>query len=235
MGRKRTPGLYKRNGIWHIDKRIRGRRVCESTGESDLTKAEEHLARRTEEISQAAVYGVRQTHTFREAATKYLNENQHKRRIADDALHLRQLDPFIGDLPIESVHMGTLRHFIDVRRDQGVKNKTVNLALGVVRHILNLAASEWLDENNQTWLASPPKIKVLPLTDARKPYPLSWEEQTGLFHELPPHLARMALFKVNTGCREQEVCSLRWEWEVKVSELDTSVCMISIATRLAAA
>ncbi len=226
MGRKRTPGLYKRNGIWHIDKRIRGRRVCESTGESDLTKAEEHLARRTEEIRQAAVYGVRQTHTFREAATKYLNENQHKRRIADDALHLRQLDPLIGDLPIESVHMGTLRHFIDVRRDQGVKNKTVNLALGVVRHILNLAASEWLDENNQTWLASPPKIKVLPLTDARKPYPLSWEEQTALFRELPPHLARMALFKVNTGCREQEVCSLRWEWEVKVSELNTSVFII---------
>jgi len=29
----------------------------------------------------------------------------------------------------------------------------------------------------------------------------------------------MALFKVNTGCREQEVCRLKWEYEVKVPEL----------------
>ena len=28
------------------------------------------------------------------------------------------------------------------------------------------------------------------------------------FQQLPPHLARMALFKVNTGCREQEVRTL---------------------------
>jgi integrase len=34
------------------------------------------------------------------------------------------------------------------------------------------------------------------------------------------------LFKVNTGCRDQEVCGLRWEWEVAVPELDTSVFLI---------
>lgn len=39
-------------------------------------------------------------------------------------------------------------------------------------------------------------------------------------------LARMALFKVNTGLREQEVCTLKWEYEVKVPELDTSVFVI---------
>jgi len=36
----------------------------------------------------------------------------------------------------------------------------------------------------------------------------------------------MALFKVNTGSREQEVCGLKWEYEVKVPELDTSVFII---------
>jgi integrase len=43
---------------------------------------------------------------------------------------------------------------------------------------------------------------------------------------LPDHLARMCLFKVNTGCREQEVCGLRWEWEVQVPELKSSVFSI---------
>ena len=66
----------------------------------------------------------------------------------------------------------------------------------------------------------------MPVTDARKPYPLSREEQTRLFQELPPHLARMALFKVNTGTREQEVCGLHWKWEVRIPELSTSVFII---------
>ncbi len=226
MGRNKTPGLYLRGGVWHIDKQIRGIRVCESTGESRIARAEEYLAKKTEEIRQAAVYGVRPKRAFRLAATKYLNENQQQRRIADTALHLKQLDPYIGHLPIESIHMGTLQAFIEARRSQRIKTKSINLALGVVRHILNVAASEWLDCNNLTWLHSPPKIKLLPVSDARKPYPLSWEEQTRLFQELPPHLARMALFKVNTGTRDKEVCFLRWEWEVAVPELNTSVFII---------
>ena len=61
---------------------------------------------------------------------------------------------------------------------------------------------------------------------SRKPYPMSWEEQSILFGELPAHLQTMALFKVNTGCREQEVCTLKWDWEIAGAELGTSVFLI---------
>ena len=88
----------------------------------------------------------------------------------------------------------------------------------MVRHILRLASDEWLDEYGLTWLPSVPKIKLLPEHDLRKPYPLSWPEQDRLFRELPIHLGRMCLFKVNTGCREAEVCGLRWDWEVGVPD-----------------
>jgi integrase len=226
MGHRKAPGLTDRGGIWHIDKKIRGQRLCESTGEHNLEKAEEYLAKRIEETRKALIYGERPRRNFRQAATRYLIENQHKRSIGDDALHLKQLDPFLGDLDFRSVHIGTLQPFIEMRRKAGIKTKSINLALGVVRHILNIAASEWLDDTGLTWLEHSPKIKLLKVTDARKPYPLSWDEQTRLFKELPDHLARMALFKVNTGCREQEVCSLRWEWEIDVPELETSVFLI---------
>jgi integrase len=36
----------------------------------------------------------------------------------------------------------------------------------------------------------------------------------------------MALFAVNTGCRDQEICTMRWEWEVQVPQLGTSVFII---------
>jgi integrase len=100
------------------------------------------------------------------------------------------------------------------------------MALAVVRRVLNLASSEWMDRQGKTWLEAAPKIKLFPVKDARSPYPLTREEQALLFRELPLHLSHMALFKVNTGLREQEVCGLKWEYEVKVPELDTSVFII---------
>ena len=70
------------------------------------------------------------------------------------------------------------------------------------------------------------RSSCLPNHDKRQPYPLSWEEQSRLFRELPDHLADMALFAVNTGCRDAEICNLRWDWEVAVPELGTSVFII---------
>ncbi|MBP6104347.1 MAG: tyrosine-type recombinase/integrase [Gammaproteobacteria bacterium] len=226
MGRKQTSGLIKRGKTWHIEKRVFGRRLRESTGTEYLSEAERYLARRLEELRQASVYGVRPKRLFKEAATKYLLENQHKASIADDALHIKLLCGFIGDLVLEQVHSGTLKPFIEARQAMGRKTKTINNALEVVRHILRLAADEWVDEHGLSWLLVAPKIKLLPVHDSREPYPLSWDEQTCLFNELPEHLKKMALFKVNTGCREQEVCQLRWEWEREVPELKTSVFII---------
>jgi len=67
---------------------------------------------------------------------------------------------------------------------------------------------------------------MLEVDDARHPYPLSWEEQQSLLMHLPDHLSRMAFFKVITGTREQEVCQLRWDREIQVPELSTSVFLV---------
>jgi integrase len=226
MGNQRTSGLTKRGRIWHIDKQFRGARVCESTGTGDIGQAKEYLAKRVIELRETRLYGTRELRSFRSAATKYLQDYNHKKRIKNDALQLKQLDPFIGSLELKQVHMGSLQDFIAKRRQDGVKTKTLNMALAVVRRVLNLAASEWMDRQGKTWLETAPKIKLFPVKDARSPYPLTREEQALLFQELPDHLARMALFKVNTGLREKEVCRLKWDYEVKVPELDTSVFII---------
>ena len=91
---------------------------------------------------------------------------------------------------------------------------------------MNLAASEWIDENGLTWLAAAPKIKLIPDTHKRQPYPLNWDEQKRMMRALPDHLAAMALFAVNTGCRDAEVCGLHWDWEVQVPALETFVFII---------
>ncbi|HHS2948908.1 site-specific integrase [Legionella pneumophila serogroup 1] len=226
MGRKRTPGLQKRGSVWCIDKKVFGRRLCESTGTDNLEEAEKYLARRLEEIRLATVYGVRPKRTFKEAATKFLMENQHKRSISDDAGRLREVVKYIGDMPIEAIHIGSLQSFIEGRRKDKVSTRTINHGLMIVRRILNLAASEWMDEFGLTWLTSAPKIKLLPEPDLRKPYPLSWDEQHKLFQQLPEHLKNMALFAVNTGCRDREICELRWDWEIQIPELPHIIVFI---------
>lgn len=225
-------GLTKRGELWHINKKVDGLRIYESTGTQWLEEAEAYLVRRLETIRQAKVYGVRPRRLFREAATKFLLENQHKRSIRCDAEVLRMLDSYIGDLTLESVHMGTLQPYIAARRQEGVKARTINYGLQTIRHILNLSAAEWMDEYGLTWLSAAPKIKLLPEHDARKPYPLDWEEQDRLFAALPPHLREMALFAVNTGCRDGEICKLRWSWEMQVPSTEIGSVFIIPSTHV---
>ena len=178
-----------------------------------------------EEVRQAEVYGVRPKRTFREAATKYLNEAT-KASLQRDASLLRILEPFIGDVSLDAVHMGTLQPYIKNRKEYGWKKRTINYGLQVVRHIINLATLEWIDDYGLTWLSHAPRIKLLKEDDKREPYPLDWREQEPLFAELPEYLRRMALFAVNTGCRDQEICNLKWTWEMTVPELRTTVFII---------
>jgi integrase len=230
MGRsinRRMSGLLLRGGIWHIDKVIHGTRVCESTGTSDIEEAEALLMRRLQAARATRLFGAREEHTFREAATKYLEDNQHKRSLERDARALATLDPYIGELPLQRVHHDTLQHFVRARLGAGISPGTINRDLAVVRRILNLCARLWRDASDRMWLETPPLIQMQRHPNKRQPYPLSIEEERLLFSELEGHLARMALFKVNTGLREQEVVNLRWAWETKVPELeDTSVFII---------
>ena len=204
MGRKRMPGLTFRGGIWHIDKSILGRRVCQSTGTAQLEEAGRYLARVMEQERQAQIYGVRPQRTFEQAAARFVLDNQHKRSLPSDIVQLRLLMPWIGHVPIHLINGGTLRPWALSREKAGKAAGTVNHGLKIVRRIMNLAASEWFDEHGLTWLLSPPKIKLLPDRDKRPPYPLSYAEQEALLRELPEYLAQMALFAVNTGCPNGE-------------------------------
>jgi integrase len=225
MARKASAGFIKKKEIWHIDKYIGGKRVCQSTKTSNLEEAEKYLAKLMEESRQAEVYGVRPERSFQEAAEKYLSVKSEKKSIGDDQGHIKYLLPWIGDITINKIHMGTLQPWIESRKSDGVKTNTINHGLKVVRQILNCAVT-WIDDYNLTWLVSAPKIQLLPVTDQKPAYPLDWKEQEILFSCLAPHLRDMALFAVNTGCRDQEVCNLKWEWEFPIPDLDTSVFII---------
>lgn len=143
-----------------------------------------------------------------EGVIKYL-EYTAKSNLTDDLFHFRLLEPFLKDKFLEDVDDDTLKPFIESRKKDGVKARTINMSLQVVRRILNLAGRKW------RWIKVVPLLDFVPEDDKRAPYPISWDEQDLLFNALPEHLRRMCLFKVNTGTRDREVCQLEWRWLVK--------------------
>jgi hypothetical protein len=84
-----------------------------------------------------------------------------------------------------------------------------------------LAGRRRWDAAGLTGLTTAPLISMLPGSDVRSPYPPSWDEQKLLFGELPAHLGRMALFKVDPGTRDGEVRAQWWDWAVQVPEPGT--------------
>ena len=116
-----------------------------------------------------------------------------------------------------------LEQFILDRAKDKVSARTINYALTVLNIIGNRAVKSWRGSGGKPlipfWNSVPSidsaEAKALGLRPKRQVGPISWEEQTVLFNELPELNRDMCLFKVNTGCREQEVCQLHWSWLVK--------------------
>jgi integrase len=182
------------------------------------------LIKQLDQLRAEKLHGERPERTFDQAAAHYVLKHQGKASIVSETYHLKSVMPTIGQLPITQVHDGTLEPHVTRRLAEGRKHKTINLELAVVRRILNLCATVWRDGNGNTWLAQAPHITLLPLVGhQREPRPISWPQQRQLLPLLPDHLARMSLFALNTGARDDVVCSLRWEWEIRVPELGCSV------------
>ena len=222
MGQRKMSGLCKRGNIWHIDKQIGGKRIQCSTKTADLNQAEAVLAYYIEQERKSRIFGEPNQYRFVDAAKRYIKEDT-KKSLDRDIQDLKAVMPFVGNLLLKQVHLGSLQPFIDKRKKAGIKSSTVNRTLSVVRSVLRKAASAWRDDNGHPWLASVPEIPKLDWNDKRKPYPIDRAEQQLLMKHLSLEVGRIALWLINTGLRSQEFLNLRWSWRRYVPELDVYV------------
>ena len=163
--------------------------------------------------------GAATRYTFDQAAAQYVTLYHKKVSFELEESLLRELMPYLGLMFLDQIYDATLEPFKTAMRERGWKSKSISLALGVVRRILNLAARSWRDEDGRTWLAAPPLLTMVEGGDQREPRQLTWVQQRALLPLLPDHLARMALFDLQCGARDAVVSGLRWEWEVRLPEI----------------
>jgi len=234
MGRKTTGiKLVKRKGNpnWYVEGTLFKRRVRRSTSTASTEEATLILNDIVSQLKRKHVYGEEDSVVdFNTVAVKYLHEST-KVSIKEDARYIEQMAPYIGEQPMNKIYRGydgqndptQLEQFILDRAKNKVSARTINYPLIVLNIIGNKAVKRWRGFGGKPLIAfwnSVPSIdseeaKTLGLRPKRVVGPISWEEQTVLFNELPELNRDMCLFKVNTGCREQEVCQLHWSWLVQ--------------------
>lgn len=242
--RTRTKGIQlDDDGERIANKQYRGERIYARLGRVSQDDAEAWLREKQAGIDRRRDIDGRQgaAKLFRVAAGKYLLELQAApdvRTIETIAGHILLLNAWVGDLSLADICNDAFVAFkadrlagrgADGKPARPVKPATVNRSLEVARTILNRSARVWR-ENGKPWLGTAPLIEMLSeKATKRQPRPLSWDEQGRLLPLLPPHIERMALFAINTGARDENVCGLRWEWEIQVPEVGRSVFKVPAA------
>ena len=193
----------------YFDTTYRGHQLRDCAGTPDPDEAERRLRKRKAEIDNAEIYGIRPEWTFSQAAAKYITEYPEAERYLS---HLDSMMTFVGGQTLRTMHKDTFKPWIQHRYKEGVSVRTINWGLEVARRILRLSAYHWRDDNGLSWIDNAP---IIPFEKGQRlqPYPLSWDQQDRLFSRLTERMRDMCLFKVNTGCREQEVIQLEWAWE----------------------
>ena len=147
--------------------------------------------------------GVKPRHLWKEAVVLYLRETGHKASSKSDLAHLKWLDRFLGSLYLDEIDRSLIDQIREAKLQEGVKPSTANRTLEVVRALLNKAVADW------EWLDKAPRIRMLSEPDRRIRW-LTREEADTLIDELPPHLAAMARFSLETGLRRANVTGLLW-------------------------
>jgi integrase len=227
MPSTRTPGItVDAHGQRTINKEYRGERIFLRLGSLAQEDAEGRLLVEIDRLESEIERRRHARPLFSDCAKRFLLESKHKRTASDIAWHVRMLLLHVGHLEVRRVHDETLRPLVEARLADGVSATTVNRTLEVARAILQRAARAYRDDEGRPWLETAAPLITMLHESPRLPHPITWEEQDAIFRCLPDHLARMALFAVNTGLRDANLCGLQWSWEVPIPELARSVFVI---------
>ena len=201
--------LYRRKDspFWWVKlPPIRGesKPLQQSTGTADKREAKQVCDQLAVARWEQDRLGVKAPHTWEEAVVRWLLETKHKATHESDKAKLRWLDTYLGGRHINEIDR-TLIDRIKFDREKIATAGTTNRYLALIRAILRRACNEW------EWIDRVPKFKLFREAEGRV-RSLSPQEFDRLRHELPAHLADMAVFSVATGLRQANVKGLEWSF-----------------------
>jgi integrase len=198
--------IYNRNGIWHIQFDIRGRRFKRSTGRGTSRQEAKELEKkwRKEFLKQLEEesLGIITDKTFGEAILRWLDEDAPKSMYC----HIRLVVPVLKDFPLKNIVAPTLAYKQKMIRD-GLKPATINRRMAIVKRVLTKCYSEW------DWLAQPLAKKITLLKENNERYFFLEPDQVHILAELCYQIREeygdLILLAAYSGLRKSEIQNLR--------------------------
>lgn len=195
--------LYKRGKTWWLDIATpNGQRLRQSARTGNRRDAQQLHDQIKADLWRQAALGERPAHRWEDAATAWLTERGDYPSRRDDVIWLRWLHPHLYGTVLTAITARRIAEIQAIRQAEGVKARSVNAILQVIRSVLRAA-------QQRGWLDRVPPIRLLPEPTRRIRF-LSDDEERRLLAALPDHLAEVARFALATGLRMGNITGLEW-------------------------
>jgi integrase len=196
--------LYKRKGspYWWIRFTHKGRRIQQSSGTCDRSKAHQFHDRLKSQLWEEERLQKKPSRIWDEAVVRWLRETSHKATRLDDVAKLRWLDQFLRGKALDQISRDLLSSIAESKERESTQ-ATANRYMALVRAMLRRAANDW------EWIDRVPKVRMFKEAKRRVRW-LTPEQAETLLSHLPVHQADIVRFALATGLRQGNVTRLEW-------------------------
>lgn len=187
--------------FWYIRFTVGGVKVRRSSGTTDRVAAEELESRLRADLWRQVRLGERPRYTWKEAVERWHREADTRGKERDRD-RLRWFEQYLDDMQLAEIDRDTIEKLRQVKAAES-SPATANRHMALVRMILRRAHRDW------DWLDKVPATPMFRIERA-EPRFLTRIEARKLLRELPPHLAAVAEFSLETGLRMRNATHLEW-------------------------
>jgi integrase len=203
--------IYPRNGWYHCDFMVDGKRFRLALGTTDKRKAKDLEKDKVADAKQGKLTAISIAFArlpFGEAADRYMTDrvpHLAPRTVSTERERVKPLKAFFGNVKLRAIGPDQVRQYIARRKEAGLANKTINLELELVRGILKRA---------KRWHAVSDEIRMLPMNHGAG-RALEQDEKLRLLMVAASNpnwqVAKCAtILALNTTMRKCEIRGLRW-------------------------
>lgn len=201
--------IYRRKGSknYWIKYSRNGKAFQESTHSDKMEVAKRLLQMREGEIAQGKMPSICfERVKFDDLMDDYLTDYKinEKRTVRRAERCVRFLKDAFGGMKANEVNTSVIKHYIEKRLSQGMKNATINRELSALKKAFHLAY-----RCTPAKIAQVPYIPMLKENNVRKGF-IEQEQYLSLKEALPDHLKPVLTFAFFTGWRKSEILGLKW-------------------------
>ena len=189
-----------------------GKRVRRSTGTSERKEAVALESKWKLEAFRVKQWDAEPSHSFEELMVRYLGATQNEKRTHDkDKGRARSLRRYFRGRVVNELVPQDVRNYIAMRREENMKNSTINRELSLFSAAINYANREWdwtLPNVFMGRMLKEPEGRVRWLTQEEA---AALIDAAGIERNARYHLPDFIRLALHTGCRSGELLWLQWK------------------------